>query len=97
MSPWFSASLSIALPNLGNFKKRLTYAGIQGITVTNYLYILQSQKITKVDIYSSNKNTQEIILDNVSLLSPKKNSYIFLTASHLFLITPSFFLIYSKV
>lgn len=83
--------------NLGNFKKKLPYTNIQGFTVVNhYLYVLQGQKLTKVNIYSATNDQEDIMIDHALLKDKKQLFYPFLTGLRLYLVTPAYLLIYSK-
>lgn len=79
--------------NLGNLKKRLLYANLYNFSfVGNYLYWLQPQELSQVNLYDNQK--RKISLDYVPPIQKNQLCTPFLTSSLLFIVTSSHLLIY---
>jgi DNA-binding beta-propeller fold protein YncE len=79
--------------NLGNLKKRLSYPNLYNFSfVDKYLYWLDPQGMNQINLYDNQK--RKISLDYIPLLQKNYLCTPFLTSSLLFIITPSFLLIY---
>lgn len=83
--------------NLGNFKKKLAYTGVTGLTVFDRkLYIIHNQQLKCINLYNINSKDSSIAISNLSIEAKTHVSFPFITSTLLFWITPSSLLIYSR-
>lgn len=83
--------------NLGNFKKKLAYTGVTGLTVFDRkMYIIHNQQLKCINLYNTNSKSSSIIINNLSIEAKTQISYPFITSTLLFWITPSNFLVYRR-
>ncbi len=84
--------------NLGNFKKKLNYKGVQWFTVVGrFMYIIQEKRIKKLSLYEDAQPEEIVKIDGKAATIDDKNTFLFVTKTRLYQISSTHFRIYRSI